>query len=67
MTREEYLEHVRREYGLSAEELARIGVEPRPCWCDGDYPGCLGWQLELRTDAGDVSSRAVALSAPERR
>ena len=55
MTREEYLEHVRREYGLSVEELAQIGVEPTPCWCEGEYPGCTGWQLELRQKSHPTS------------
>jgi hypothetical protein len=65
MTREEYEEQFKRDYGLTDEEIRLLGIHAVPCWCRGEFAGCSGWQMRLRQNHSDVLRRARAAEMVE--
>ncbi len=65
MTREEYEEQFKRDYGISDEEAREMGLHAVPCWCHGEAPGCSGWQMRLRRNHSDALRRARAAELVE--
>lgn len=62
MTREEYEERFRGQYGLTEEDVELLGVHAVPCWCGGRFPGCSGWQMELRRNHSEILGRLALAS-----
>lgn len=41
MTKDKFLATLQ----MSAEDRELCGIDAEPCWCEGEFPNCTGWQL----------------------